>query len=313
MRGTVVLALGLAAATGLLAASVMTAASPSSSSPAWRSGPFNVDVREERVPGRRTTFEARVFYPAVLGTGAVGLPPAPVADGRFPVVVFGHGYLAPVESYDSTLRRLAAWGFIVAAPRAAGDSYPGHDRFADDLRATVDRMEVLDLEPGGWLAGHVLRGAYGLAGHSMGGGVSLIAAARSPGILAVATLAATETVPSAGAASAAIDAPVLFIGGDEDAISPVASRQWALFDAKAQGPAQLRVLRGASHCGFLDDAAFLGLGCDAGSMDPGLQRALAARLVVFWMRRYLQGELTLDPLLWHGDPDPLMVVATKGV
>ena len=169
------------------------------------------------------------------------------------MVAFGHGYLADVGWYESTLAHLASWGIVVIAPRSAGELFPDHAAFADDLLSALDWVVAEAGRPGsGWPGGPVDPMALGLSGHSMGGGAALLAAARDPAVRAVATLAAAETDPSAIAAAAEIAAPALFVAAADDAITPVGEHQRPMFEAKATGPAELRTIAGASHCGFLD-------------------------------------------------------------
>lgn len=212
---------------------------------------------------------------------------APTAAGRHPVVVFGHGYLATVERYESTLRDMATRGFLVVAPRSGDELFPSHAAFASDFSVVLDWMEQQDADAVSWLHETVLRGAYGASGHSMGGGASLLAAAADGRFRTVANLAAADTRPSAVAAMPAITAPVLLIAGSDDAITPIAEHQQRMFDAKSSGRVELRVIEGGSHCGFLDPDAVLALACDSGPMPSQEQAAIAQDLLGDWFQAAL--------------------------
>ena len=246
------------------------------------------DVSVE-VPGR--SFGARVYVPP----GA----------GPYPVIVFGHGYLAAVERYDATLQALASDGFLVVAPRSGDGPFPDHAAFARDFSLVLDWLEAEDVTAGSWLYGRVLRGAYGASGHSMGGGVSLLAASGDPRFVTVANLAAAETRPSAIAVMSTITAPVLLIGGSDDVIAPVADHQRPMFQAKVNGPAELRIIQGGSHCGFLDPDPLLALGCDTGSMPRATQLTITQRLLGDWFRYELLGDTSAESTAWPeaGDQD----------
>ena len=270
------LAIAQAAPGAALAAPGAAQAAPSLS-PAF-------SVRDLTVVVGERSFDARVYAPSVAGP--------------HPVIVFGHGYLATVERYDSTLRALAGVGFLVVAPRSGGGLFPDHAAFAADFSVVLDWLEAQDADPGSWLHGSVLHGAYGASGHSMGGGASLLAAAADPRFKTVANLAAAETRPSAIAVMPSITAPVLLIGGSEDAIAPVADHQLPMFEAKTNGPAQLRVIQGGSHCGFLDPDALLALACDNGSMPVDAQLGVTTRLLTDWFRFELLGDVALGSAVW---------------
>jgi dienelactone hydrolase len=237
---------------------------------------------------------------------------APLADGRFPVIVFGHGYLSTVERYESTLSDLARRGFLVVAPRSGDGLLPSHQAFARDFSTTIDWLEQEDVRVGSWLHEAVLRGVYGASGHSMGGGVSLLAAAADPRFRTVANLAAAETRPSAIDVMASIPVPVLLIAGSQDAITPVADHQQQMFDAKSNGPAALRVIEGGSHCGFLDPDVLLALACDSGDLAAESQRSITVDLLGDWFRYVLGADATLEPVVWSAVRDPLVGLKVKG-
>src|SRR5699024_7342169 len=61
----------------------------------------------------------RVSVGELSAIGVRGVVFAPVTGPRCPAVVFGHGWLQPVGRYADTLRYLASWGFVAAAPDTA--------------------------------------------------------------------------------------------------------------------------------------------------------------------------------------------------
>jgi len=271
-------------------------------------GPHEVLISEVSVPrtrGGEGTFEARLYVP---------LPSQPgTSEPPSPVVAFGHGYQARVDYYESTLVHLASWGIVVIAPRSAGELFPDHGAFADDLLSAVDWV-VAESGPGNrdWPGGPVDPEALGLSGHSMGGGAALLAAARAPAIRAVATLAAAESDPSAIDAAATIAAPALFLAAADDAITPLVEHQRPMFEAKASGPAQLRTIVGASHCGFLDlQTLLLSLVCDDAAIGPDEQRRLTRAVLAAWLRYELAGDASAAALAWPEASDGTTLVEAR--
>ena len=94
-------------------------------------GPFAAGFRTVTVTrAAGTTFTARMWYPAPTATANA---PFDTAARPAPVVVFGHGFLQPVDRYQSTLAHLATQGFIVIASDSEGSLFPSHQNFANDL------------------------------------------------------------------------------------------------------------------------------------------------------------------------------------
>ena len=271
-------------------------------------GPYEVLTSEVSVPrtrGGEGSFEARLYVPLPRQPGT-SEPPSPV-------LAFGHGYQARVDYYESTLAHLASWGIVVIAPRSAGELFPDHAAFADDLLSALDWVvSEAGPESRDWPGGPVDPQALGLSGHSMGGGAALLAAARDPAIRAVATLAAAESDPSAIDAAAGVVAPVLFVAAADDAITPLTEHQRPMFEAKATGPAQLRTIVGASHCGFLDlETALLSLVCDEAAIGPDEQRRVTRAVLAAWLRYELAGDASAAALAWPEAPDDTTLVEVR--
>jgi dienelactone hydrolase len=128
----------------------------------------------------------------------------------------------------------------------------------------------------------------------------------------VATLAAAETDPSAIAAAAATPAPALFLAAADDAITPVSEHQRPMFEAKASGPAQLRTILGASHCGFLDEETLvLGLVCDESAIGPEAQRRISRATLTAWLRFELAGDEAVRSLAWPDASDGATLVERR--
>ena len=255
------------------------AAESSTGQPLDGPGPHDVatlEVEVTRTRGGSGSFAARAYVP-LMGADESG-------SASTPVVAFGHGYLADVDWYESTLVHLASWGIAVIAPRSGGGLIPDHGAFADDLRSALDWAVAASADADTWPGGPVDTGALAVSGHSMGGGAAVLAAARQPDIGDVATLAAAETRPSAIEAAARIDASALFLAGSDDAITPIGDHQRPMFEAMEAGRARLGTLVGGSHCGFLDTVpAVLGLVCDEGALDPDRQRRITRGILTAWL------------------------------
>ncbi len=256
------------------------------------SGPFTTGWREVIVlRASGGDFAAMVYYPAAAPAGLNA--PLHAGAAPYPAISFGHGYQQPVATYSSTLRHLATWGFIVIAPRSYENSVlPSHSQFADDLRDSLTYLATQNGISTSPFFRAVNVNRFGASGHSMGGGASLIAGDRDPRILAIANMAAAETIPSAVSAMSGITMPVRLIAGSSDGIVPPATNQEEQFNA-GNAPKQAPLILGGSHCNFQDYSAF-SFFCDTGLIPKDEQLAITRALLTAWFLLYLRD----DPALW---------------
>ncbi len=244
-------------------------------------------------PGGKEAFDARLYVPQPPENPEAGL-----VKGS-PIYAFGHGYLSPIEPYGSTLEHLASWGITVVAPRSGAGLLPSHEAFGADLVAALDAVAVAAAADD-WDGLPVDVTARAVGGHSMGGGAAVLAAAMDPSIRTVATLSAADTRPSAVEAARSVEAPMLLVGASEDRITPVDGHQRPMFEA-ASGPAQLRIIEGGGHCGYLDEADLIDLVCGRPSLDAAAQRALGRAALTAWLRSEAMGDAIASERAWQLD------------
>ncbi len=269
-------------------------------------GPYEVAVREISVPrpGAAETFEAGLFVPLPLETAE-----AEIVE-RSAIYAFGHGYLSPIEPYRSTLEHIASWGIAVVAPRSGGGLVPSHAAFGADLVAALDAVAVAAAADD-WEGLPVNASARAVGGHSMGGGAAVLAAATDAAIKTVATLSAADTRPSAVEAAATVKVPMLLVAASEDRITPVDEHQRPIFEA-ATGPAQLRLIEGGGHCGYLDRADLIGLICGRQTLDQDAQRALGRAALTAWLRGELMDDAAASEQAWPPDSADGTSVEARG-
>lgn len=275
----------IALTVGLCSSAPLLAGEPSAP------GPFGAgrkDVTVTRPNG--TTFVATLHYPAT--ESGVNKPFDP-SGGPYPIVSFGHGFVQPVTQYQSTLSHLATHGYFVIASQSNGGIAPSHAGFAADLRSCVDWL-LLQGAAGAQFGGAVAADRIAFSGHSIGGGAALLAAKDDAREVAVVTLAAAETNPSAIAAASAIGTPARLIVGSQDTIVPPASSAAPMY-ANFPGPRQLCTIEGGFHCGFTD-ADFLF--CDSGSITRAVQLEKTRGLMTRFLDQYLKFDAATPTAPW---------------
>ena len=165
-----------------------------------------------------------VWYPAQGSAGGAVKSNVAPAPGRFPVVIFSHGLTSSPEAMQGVTTKLAAAGFVVAAP-----AYP----FTSNGAATFDAGDMtnqpadasmvitqvlrLDTKSGDLLAGHLDTARVGAGGHSAGGFTTagmLSGTNRDERVKAGIIISGG----SLGGQFSGAATPVLFIHGDRDAV-----------------------------------------------------------------------------------------------
>ena len=184
-------------------------------------------------------------------TGLPGKIYTPAEGNRLPAVAFGHDWLKSVDKYHATLRHLASWGIVVAAPDTEKGLVPDHRGFAADLETCLQIVAGVKLGQGNITVGP---GKLGLVGHGMGGGAAVLAAANNPKVHAVAAIHPAVTAPSAEMAARGVDVPGLIIGSDSGEVFNAGNP--AKLAHNWGGEVAYRELGNGNQQGFTEDSVF---------------------------------------------------------
>jgi dienelactone hydrolase len=254
--------------------------------------------RSVRLPdGRRVprTLVTLVRYPALGAPSArdrTDATPARAA-GRYPLVVFGHGFRATPAIYARLLRAWSAAGYVVAAPifPLENANAPGGPDESDlvnepaDMRFVISRLLAANARPGP-LHGLIDPAEIAVAGQSDGAECAF-ATAYDPGFrdqrVRAAIVLSGAQLPDVGFSFPHPSPPLLAVQGSADRTNlPRYTRQ---FFAKARRPKFLLTLIGAGHLPPYT------------SQEPQLR--IVERVTVAFLDRYLE----------HAPPGGLRAVA----
>lgn len=202
----------------------------------------------------------QLFYPANTAGTNVAL-----ASGteKFPVVVFGHGFVMQYSAYRWLADSLVKYGYIVVFPTTEGSISPNHEAFGRDLAFLCSRITSLNDSSASFLYNRVINKSA-VAGHSMGGGASFLAASYNNSISAIFNFAAAETTPSAKQAATTVQFPALVFAGSLDCIVPD-SNQLRMYSNVAYLCKSYVNITGALHCQFGNNDAT----CSFGQLTSG--------------------------------------------
>ena len=198
-----------------------------------------------------------------------------VAPGRYPLVVFSHGYAGFRDQSTFLTSFLASWGFVVAAPdhysRDLTEVLGGptgataETTDVEDLEATIALMGHENATAGSPFHGHIDTKKVGAVGHSDGGVAVEALAAVDPKVATFIGLAgATVGLPgdaTHGPDSIVPHQPGLLMSGTADTVVPTAGMVTAY--GKMHAPKRLILVKGAGHLVFADI-------CEIGAGQGGL-------------------------------------------
>jgi len=224
----------------------------------------------------------RVYYPALSAGENTAIDSA---NGPYPVIAFGHGFLTLTSYYISVFERLSSHGFIVIAPQFTDTQ---HGELGKDLVACLNYIKNLARTPGDRFFGLVDTLKTGVSGHSMGGGASLLATLYDTTIVVAAPFAAAETTPSIISSINNTKSWIYLISAQNDGITPPASTQIPMYN-NAPGNKALLTIKGANHTKFMDNS-LLDWSDPRGYLSRQRQIYISQKYLTAAMRYFLKGE-----------------------
>ncbi|PKK16023.1 alpha/beta hydrolase [Thermomonospora sp. CIF 1] len=264
MKRTLKRALSLLPAAAL-AASALVAASPAQAAAnPYQRGPNPTEASITAARGPFNTAEITVSRLSVSGFGGGKIYyPTTTSEGTFGAIAISPGFTAYWSSLEWLGHRLASQGFVVIGIET-NTTLDQPDQRGQQLLAALDyltqRSAVRDRVDASRLA---------VAGHSMGGGGSLEAAKARTSLKAAIPLAPwnlDKTWPE-------VRTPTLIIGGELDAVAPVATHSIPFYNSLSNAP----------------EKAYLELD-NASHFFPNVTNTQMAKYMIAWMKRFIDDD-----------------------
>ncbi|MCB9236112.1 MAG: alpha/beta hydrolase [Bacteroidia bacterium] len=231
--------------------------------------------------------KAEIYYPATTAGENV-----PLAPGKFPVLVFGHGFVMTWTAYQNLWTALVPEGYVMVFSDTETGFSPDHGTFGQDLAFLADQMQAENGHAISPFFTH-LTDSTAVMGHSMGGGAAFLAVQHSAHIRALATLAPAETNPSAVSAAAAIQLPALVFAGGNDCVTPPAQHTVPMYNGLNSSCKSSVSIKGGGHCYFAEYNFNCNFGELTCSPQPTITRAdqhlVVEKYLIPWLDFYLKG------------------------
>ena len=239
-------------------------------------------------PGRQ--IECAVYYPATSAGNNT-----PVANGAFPVVVFGHGFAMQWSAYQNIWEQLTPKGYILIFPKTEAGILPApsHNDFGLDLVVACNRI-VSDNDNQNSPFYQKVENKLAIMGHSMGGGATMLAAENNSNIKTIIGLAPAETNPSAIAVTSNIVVPALVLSGSADGVTPPTEHHQPIYNGISAPCKYFVSITGGAHCYFANSNAACDFGESTSStgitITRAAQQAHMNSLITPWLNFYLKGD-----------------------
>jgi dienelactone hydrolase len=233
-----------------------------------------------------------VYYPSTAAGDAV-----PVAEGTFPFIAFGHGFVMDYTAYQNITDALVASGYVMIYVETEGGFAPAHADFGLDLAYVADHFYEENATAGSLFQTHLID-RCAIMGHSMGGGATWLASTTSASVDCIAGLAPAETNPSAISAASNVNVPALVLSGSSDAVTAPADNHTPIFESTASACKYFVNIIEGSHCGYANSGSL----CDFGELFfAGLsreeQQQITHELLLAWFDVYLRENAASNEVL----------------
>ena len=232
------------------------------------------------------SINARIYYPIDPSN------PSEIAEGPFPVVVLGHGFVMGSDAYQNFYDELVPRGYIVVFVNTEGSIFANHVAFSQDLAFMVDAIQAEND-----IASSVLYQAVedksALIGHSMGGGAAAVAASITdvetlvtfaPAILRFDTLTPASQVTT--------DAVVF--SGSGDAVTPAEDNHIPIYNSLGSSCKYFINILGGAHCYYANSNFFCDFGERTSSGNIQITRSEQQEIVFNFLNSWFDYKLKDD-------------------
>jgi len=228
-----------------------------------------------------------IYYPATSAGNNT-----PIAEGVFPLITFGHGFVMVWSAYQNFWDALVPEGYILAFPKTESGFLPSHAEFGEDLKFLITKIRSSGA--GTSVPPSSVGTTSAIMGHSMGGGSSFLAAKNNSSITTMVSFSAANTTPSSITASQQVSVPTLLFSGVNDCVTPPSQHQDIMYDSTAAALKTQVYITGGGHCYFANSNFNCTLGESTCSPSPTITRAqqqsVTNDFLKLWLAYFLKND-----------------------
>jgi len=228
-----------------------------------------------------------IYYPATSAGNNT-----PIAEGVFPLITFGHGFVMVWSAYQNFWDALVPEGYILAFPKTESGFLPSHAEFGEDLKFLITKIRSSGA--GTSVPPSSVGTTSAIMGHSMGGGSAFLAAKSNSTITTMVSFAAANTNPSSITASQQVSVPTLLFSGVNDCVTPPSQHQDIMYDSTAADYKTQVYITGGGHCYFANSNFNCTLGESTCSPSPTITRAqqqsVTNDFLKLWLAYFLKND-----------------------
>ncbi len=240
-----------------------------------------------------------IYYPAVsAGTNTAA------ANGIFPYIVFGHGFMMGENAYFDLSDTLVSKGYIVIFVTTNAGTSTDHLDYGSDLSFMCTKFYSLNTNSNSSsLFLGKIDNKKAIVGHSMGGGSAILGAQNNTNINTIICLSPMgTTTPSAISAAHLVTVPTLVISASGDSVTPSYANHLPVYDSLASSCKVYMSIKGGGHCLYANS----NWACDFGESSSGSaititraqQQDAALDFITPWLNYYLKNNLNAGTIFF---------------
>ena len=230
-----------------------------------------------------------IYYPATSAGSN-----RPIANGSFPVIVLGHGFVMGSDAYQNFYNELVPQGYIVVFVNTEGSIFANHDAFSKDMAFMVNAMQNENNVSGSIFQGKI-NDKTALLGHSMGGGAATVAASMVS-VATLVTFAPAQLRVNTLTPATQVTAPSIVFSGSGDGVTPPAQEHLPIYNNLGAACKYFISILGGAHCYYANS----NFNCDFGEnfssgniqISRSEQQAITFQFLNSWLAYTLKSDLS---------------------
>lgn len=250
---------------------------------------LNKTFRDADRSNRR--IRAEIYYPTNTENSQI-------AQGQFPVLILGHGFVMWSNAYQNFYDTLVPRGYIIVFVDSEGTVFANHDAFSKDIAFMAEAIQKEGTNPNSPLFGAVAK-ETGLMGHSMGGGAATVAASLTD-VETLVTFAPAQLRFNTLTPASKVIADAIVFSGSSDGVTPPAEDHIPIYENLGSNCKYFINITGGAHCYYADPNGPCDFGESTSSNNIQItrqeQQAIMFKFLNSWFDYKLKGDQNAEEL-----------------